>query len=75
MSAQPEKARETRWVDPATLITRANVRHLATTDPELVASINAQGIMQPPRSSTPVTVRSWCCWPDTGAPRPRSRPG
>ena len=49
MSAQPEPtARETRWVDPRALVTRANVRTVAEPDPELVASIQANGIIQPP---------------------------
>ena len=49
MSAQPElTARETRWVDPRALVTRANVRTVAEPDPELVASIQANGIIQPP---------------------------
>ena len=49
MSAQPEQAaRETRWVDPRALVTRANVRTVAEPDPELVASIKANGIIQPP---------------------------
>ena len=49
MSAQPEQAaRETRWVDPRDLVTRANVRTVAEPDPELVASITANGIIQPP---------------------------
>ena len=48
MSAQPEQTRETRWVDPRALITRANVRTVAQPDPELVASIRVHGILQPP---------------------------
>ena len=48
MSAQPEQPRETRWVDPRALITRANVRTVAQPDPELVASIRVHGILQPP---------------------------
>ena len=48
MSAQPEQTRETRWVDPRALITRANVRTVAQSDPELVASIRVHGILQPP---------------------------
>ncbi len=48
MSAQPEQTRETRWVDPRALITRANVRTVAAPDPELVASIRVHGILQPP---------------------------
>ena len=49
MSAQPEQAaRETRWVDPRVLVTRANVRAVAEPDPELVASIRVHGILQPP---------------------------
>jgi ParB family chromosome partitioning protein len=49
MSAQPEPTtRETRWVDPRALVTRANVRAVAEPDPELVASIRVHGILQPP---------------------------
>lgn len=49
MSAQPEPvARETRLVDPRALVTRANVRAVAEPDPELVESIRANGIIQPP---------------------------
>ncbi len=49
MSAQPERpVRQTRWVDPRALVTRANVRAVAEPDPELVASITANGVIQPP---------------------------
>ena len=49
MSAQPEPTtRETRWVDPGVLVTRANVRAVAEPDPELVASIRVHGVLQPP---------------------------
>jgi ParB family chromosome partitioning protein len=48
MTAEPQPARETRWVDPRTLITRANVRAVADPDPELVASVKANGVIQPP---------------------------
>jgi ParB/RepB/Spo0J family partition protein len=40
--------RPTRWVDPRTLVTRANVRAIAEPDAELVDSIRVHGILQPP---------------------------
>lgn len=48
---QPQGARrglEVRSVDPRMLVVRANVRTAAAADPELVESIRANGIIQPP---------------------------